>query len=282
LEKRTLQLAFAAIPLDGKDEDASIIRRFGNRYLLAVADGLTQNSGQIAARAVIRSLEGIEGGRGDAHAVFARLRSALPGSGEAPDSQTTLTCGVLSMKVRNGDACLVFDFFAIGDSPVWRVVRAPDGDRYSFQRYALHAAPYPAETSKVYGTLRPHHPDTIQGAVTFGCAEIPPGDVLVICTDGIPEREVFVRDQVQPRVEEAPSNLCDWLFATEPYSNDTLEAALRGYAARGVLYDDATIIAARIAPPAKQKKREKTPRGSVSAAAPHEREDQTPVPECVP
>ena len=281
MEKRTLQLAFAKVPLDGKDEDDSIIRKFGNRYLLAVADGLTQNSGRIAARAVIKCLEGIEGGRGDAHALFARLCSALPGSGEAPASQTTLTCGLLSIKARDGHTWIVFDFFAVGDSPVWRVVRAPAGDRYSFQRYAQHAAPYPAETSKVYGTVRPHHPDITRGAVTFGRVEIPPGDVLVICTDGIPEREVFVRDQVLPPMEGALPTLCDWLFASDPYSNDTLEAVLRGYATRGALYDDATIIAARVATPAKQKNREKPPRGSVSAAVPHEREDQTPFPERV-
>jgi hypothetical protein len=249
MNERTPQLAFAKLPQEGKDDDAGTLRSLGDRYLLAVADGLTHHSGRIAAQEAIAALEGIETIPADARSLFERFRAVLPGSGDSPESQTTLTCGILSVEERGEALSLVLDFFAIGDSPVWRVVRGPAGDRYAFQRYALHGAPYPAETSKVYGTVRPHHPESIQGAVSFGRAEISADDVLVICTDGIPERDVFVRDRAQTAAADAPPYLCDWLFGRDPYENAALERVLRGYASRGVLYDDATIIAVRMAVP---------------------------------
>lgn len=243
-----LQLAVATLAHQGKGDDAKVNRELGGRWLLAVADGLTHHSGGIAAREVIELLEKLEALPNDARALFEDLRAALPRAGTSPESRTTLTCGILSVEDRGGAPALVFDFFAIGDSPVWRVVRGPDGDRYPFQRYTLHGAPYPSETSKVYGTVRPHHPEPLQGTVSFGRAEVPAGDVLVICTDGIPERDVFVRDHAGP-VERggAAEYLCDWFFGARPYADMSLKKVLDGYARRNVLYDDATLIAARLA-----------------------------------
>lgn len=262
MKNRTPQVAIAGLPLDGKNEDAGLAKQFGDRYLLAVADGLTHTAGGVAARAVIGVLKSFEKIPKTARSLYRTWRAALPGLGEAPESRTTLTCGLLSCRAGDGGTWLTLDFFAIGDSPVWRVVRAPAGDRYTFQRYALHGGPYPAETGKVYGTVQPHHCEPVMGTVAFGRVEVPPGDVLVICTDGVPEREVFVRDHAEALAGGMPSTLCHWLFSTAPYADDALETVLRGYAARGVLYDDATIIAIRA-----NSRKNQTSR-SVSAAAP--------------
>jgi hypothetical protein len=117
--------------------------------------------------------------------------------------------------------------------------------KYPFQRLLIHGSPYPSETARVYSTLRLHERD-IKGVVTFGAVEVALNEVLVVCTDGIPEREIFVRDLSDPAKEEPDSpGLCRWLFQTELYDNSKLEKVLKDYDNSGILFDDATIIVAR-------------------------------------
>src|SRR5688572_28622327 len=109
MDERTPQLAFAKLPYEGKDDDAGTLRNLGERYLLAVADGLTHHSGRVAAQEAIAALDAIETAPADARSLFAQLRAALPASGDSPESQTTLTCGILSVEERDGVPWLVLD-----------------------------------------------------------------------------------------------------------------------------------------------------------------------------
>lgn len=105
------------------------------------------------------------------------------------------TCGILRQLSDEGETFLRFEYFAIGDSPIWKVILGDS--KYLFQRVLVHGPLYPAETARVYSTLRLHKKDII-GSIAFGVTEVALGEVLVVCTDGIPEREVFIRDFAPP------------------------------------------------------------------------------------
>ncbi len=241
-----LQIASAKIPQKGKGEDYLLVRRLndtGSLQLLAVADGLSLNAGKAAAKWVIERLRRIND-VASPRSIFKAINRELQQTRPSRESQTTLTCGILR-EVQEEDIFLRFDYFAIGDSPIWKVVVGDS--RFPFQRVQVHGSPYPAETARVYSALRLHERD-IKGAVTFGAIEIAVGEVLVVCTDGIPEREVFFRD-FSNNQDSCASRLCQWFFERESYSDDKLKRILKSYDDRGVLFDDATIIAARLKPP---------------------------------
>jgi hypothetical protein len=120
--------------------------------------------------------------------------------------------------------------------------------KYPFQRVLVHGPLYPTETARVYSTLRLHKKDII-GSIAFGTTEVALGEVLVVCTDGIPEREVFIRDFVPPDERNSRKDgLCQWLFQKRKYNKKKLKQVLAHYDELGVLFDDATIIAARLGP----------------------------------
>lgn len=242
-----MEIAHAQIQRPEKGEDALMLRRLEGpetRFLLAVADGLSLQAGAAAAQWVTDYLERAQI-PDDIRAIYRSLQSALASvRGQYSESETTLTCGILRELAEGEETFLRFDFFAIGDSPIWKVV--PGSGRYPFQRSAIHGAPYPGETAKVYATVRLHDGD-IKGFVNFGSVDIRLGEVLVVCSDGIPEREVFVRDpaRLQANSGEAEKGLCSWLFDDTPFRDGSLAELLTAYDRRGVLFDDATLIAAR-------------------------------------
>jgi hypothetical protein len=242
-----MEIAGAQIQRPEKGEDAYLVRPLndnGSAILLAVADGLSLNDGKAAAQWVIEHLRQTTA-TDNPRAILGELRSKLAGARQADQSETTLTCGIVRQMDGETAQYLRFDYFAIGDSPVWKVIEGDSGSRYPFQRLSVHGPPYPAETARVYATVRLHLGD-IRGTVTFGAVEIAAGEVLVVCTDGIPEREVFIRD-LNASGEDAPG-LCKWLFQQLPYDNGSLAELLSSYERRGVLFDDATIISIRLAP----------------------------------
>jgi serine/threonine protein phosphatase PrpC len=242
-----VEIASAQIQRPDKGEDAYIVRSLddtGSAQLIAVADGLSLNDGRAAADWVINYLARIT----DADTprkILEGLRQELSQSQYTQQSETTLTCGILREVSTENHAFLRFEYFAIGDSPIWKVVTGDS--RYPFQRLLVHGAPYPAETARVYSTLRLQEKD-IQGGITLGTIEIESGEVLVVCTDGVPEREIFIRD-ISNMESAGTIALCRWLFQASPYDNDKLAEVLAAYDKRGVLFDDATIITARLLPP---------------------------------
>jgi serine/threonine protein phosphatase PrpC len=248
-----VQVARAQVQYPGKGEDASLVRPLGSQgagHLLAVADGLSLNNGKAAAEWAINYLERVSGIL-DLRSAYHALQQALVEARQPEaESETTLTCGILKHVPFEGGDILRFEYFAIGDSPIWKVIRGEKGSKYPFQRFVIHDAPSPSEAARVYATLRLHCGD-IKGSVTFGSVDIERGEVLVVCSDGLPEREIFVRDaRTQTADEGVQMKLCSWLFQIAPYSDEDLGAVMAGYKHRGTLFDDATIIVARMGQPA--------------------------------
>ncbi len=245
-----IEIAEANLPYPSKDEDACLVRSVDGAEmvkLLAVADGLSMSGGRLAAQTIIRILNQVDS-LDSARSIFEQMSLLLSNErDDYPESETTITCGLLKCVHTQGDAYLRFDFFAIGDSPIWKVVRAPKGSRFPFQRYLVHGTPYPSETAKVYSTVRLPQRD-VNGPVTFGTIEISSNEVLVICTDGIPERDVFFRDHNNRSdlTSNKATGLCNWMFQDERYNDEGIEAVLNDYCRRDLLYDDATIIVARV------------------------------------
>lgn len=241
-----MEIASAQLQRPDKGDDAYIVRsldNIGSAKLIAVADGLSLNDGKAAANWVINHLTRITDADSP-RTILEGIRRELSQSQYPLQSETTLTCGILQKIDTAHHTFLRFEYFAIGDSPIWKVVTGDS--RYPFQRFLVHGTPYPAETARVYSTVRLHEGD-IKGRITFGAIEIEHNEVLVVCTDGIPEREIFVKDISNAESSDSIS-LCRWLFQVSPYDNDKLAEVLLNYDKRGVLFDDATIVTARLLP----------------------------------
>jgi serine/threonine protein phosphatase PrpC len=238
-----IDIASAMIEFPDKGEDRILVRKLGGAYLLAVADGLTGDNGRAAAEWAKQFLQ-FTNNTESARDVFEALKSSLANEQRTfEDSRTTLSCGILSETERFGIQSLHFDFFAIGDSPIWRLVLNRNG-KHLYQRYLIHGGPYPAETSKVYSTLRLKE-KAISGNVAFGSAEFGEDEVLVVCSDGIPERQVMVRD-FDITSETYLPKLCQLLFDHSRYQDAELQTVLAGYEQSELLYDDTSIIVARL------------------------------------
>jgi hypothetical protein len=201
------------------------------------------NAGGAAARWVIEHIQ-----RTDAHTslrtLFADLRHAVSVQAEHDTaSQTTLTAGLLTVIEDDSGERLRFDFFAIGDSPVLCLFK--DGNDFPYQRFEVHGPPYPAQPGRVYSTVQ-LAPGGVLGRVAFGSVELDRGEVLIVCSDGLPQRAVFSRDFQNMSRQSQHVRLCDWLFGSEPFSDSRLEEILSGYSLRGDISDDVTLLVARI------------------------------------
>jgi len=251
-----ITIADAQIQQEGKGEDDCLIRTLDNKgmvKLLAVADGLSLSGGKAAAQWTINYLKRLAANRvkrpadvDSPRSIYRAITRALAEAQQDEKSETTLTCGILRQVSDENETFLRFEYFAIGDSPIWKVI--PGDSKYPFQRVMVHGPLYPTETAKVYSTLRLHKKDII-GSIAFGVTEVALGEVLVVCTDGIPEREVFIRDFAPPGERDSrKGGLCHWLFQERKYDRKKLKQVLARYDELGVLFDDATIIAARLEP----------------------------------
>lgn len=245
--KYSIDLAHALIPYPNKGEDACCVRRLDeDRWLLAVADGLTMNEGGDAARWAIEHLSATTA-TASPRALIAELKRQLAAqAGTRNHSRTTLTAGLLSLVEDSYEPRLHFDFFGIGDSPVWCVVRSDDPE-FPYQRHSVYGSIYPSLTARVYATLHLAEGDVI-GKVSFGSVDVGPGEVLVVCSDGVPERSILARDFLSYSSSEQYERLCEWLFRPDPYNDEALFRILRGYLERGSLSDDASLIVARLRP----------------------------------
>jgi len=238
----TIEVACSQVPYLNKDEDAFVLRQVGEHFILAVADGLSMRNGRAAAKWVAEHIETTTA-TDCIYALYDKLVACLqdvaPGQTE---SETTLSCGIL--RVGSRARTLVFEYFAIGDSPIWKVVQSGDG-RYPYQRYLVCGSPYPAENAKLYSTISLQD-RSITGAVNFGSVTLLEEEVLVVCSDGLPEREVLVRDLARE------NSLCRWLFGQSPYTNQSMQEVLSDYGTRDIFVDDTTVIAARLLKPERQ------------------------------
>lgn len=276
-----IDVAYAQIQQKGKGEDDRLVRplaKGGTIQLLAVADGLSLSGGKKAARWTIKCLRRLSD-FSSARAIYRGIEAELARARhQIEPSETTLTCGILRKIDLVDEVILRFEYFAIGDSPIWKVVRGDS--KYPFQRVLVNGALYPSETARVYSTLRLHERD-IKGSVSFGEIDVGLDEVLVVCTDGIPEREIFVRDfinsQTMPSGTIDRPTLCRWLFQQRRYDNKKLQQILKNYDNRGVLFDDATIIAARLIPKAKKVKDSEIPLDKPQSNSPHHEREQDSV-----
>jgi serine/threonine protein phosphatase PrpC len=237
-----IEVACSQVPYPNKDEDAFVLREVGDHFILAVADGLSMRNGGAAARWVAEHIKTTTA-TDCIYALYDNLVDCLRhvDSGQT-ESETTLSCGIL--RRGNRPRTLVFEYFAIGDSPIWKLVESGD-DRYPYQRYLVCGSPYPAENAKLYSTVSLQD-RRITGAVTFGSVTLSEEEVLVVCSDGLPEREVLVRDLARE------NSLCRWLFGKAPYTNKSMQEVLSDYGSRDIFLDDTTVIAARLPQPKRQ------------------------------
>src|SRR5437588_12193920 len=109
--------------IEGKGHDRIFVAGLPGsveRYILAVADGLTSENGGIASQWVVDALEQIVGNCDltglTARTLFNSISHALGRDQGLPDSHTTLTCGIVS-SARQYSQHLHFEFFAVGASP---------------------------------------------------------------------------------------------------------------------------------------------------------------------
>jgi hypothetical protein len=241
-----VELAKATIPYPGKGDDACCIRVIGDGiWLLAVADGLTMNAGGAAASWVIEHIELTEA-HTSPRTLFAELQHALDQTDHDAASQTTLTAGLLRLIVDDVNERLRFDYFAVGDSPILRLLKT--GGEFPYQRFEVHGRPYPAQPGRVYATVQ-LAPGGVVGRVAFGSVDVDAGEVLIVCSDGLPQHAVFSRDFQSISRRSEHLRLCDWLYGSEPYSDSKLEEILSGYSLRGDISDDVTMLVARIPTP---------------------------------
>ena len=180
-----------------------------------------------------------------------------------PQSHTTLSCGVVSA----AEGTLKFDFFAIGDSPIWKVV-SNRSEELDFQGFVVYSGPFPGEQEQVYSTLNLKG-GSIDGAVYFGSVDIGPREVLVLVSDGIPDVRFFWDDQ-DPKRNKASPKIGLRLLDPAPLDDETLARLVVAYDQNYLLIDDdASLVVVRAVsePPALQSVPARDPTGGASESA---------------
>jgi serine/threonine protein phosphatase PrpC len=247
---RKIEISKATRPVPGKGQDRVFSASLrGGRHLIGVADGLTGERGEFAAEWVSKELQAMARRHSfpNARSVLRQLkqRLAIVARENQPDSHTTLTCGIVEWVGKDAHAHLKFDFFAVGDSPAWRLVPCNLGG-LAFQGFTIHGAPFPGEQGRVYSTVD-LAAGRIDGVVHFGSVDLEPGEALVIATDGLPEGRLFWDDQ-EPEDAEGSPQLMRRLLDDTPLSDEQLLQILHDYdAARMLVDDDASIVVVRVA-----------------------------------
>jgi hypothetical protein len=237
--------------VEGKGHDRTFVAnlpRSVDTYLLAVADGLTSENGGAASQWVVDALDSIvrnsESGSLTARTVFDALSQALHRDqirGGLAESHTTLTCGIISA-VESSEH-LRFDFFAVGDSPVWKIVPAR-GEGLKFQAFMVYTGPVPGHQSHVYATVN-LGAGSVDGSVYFGAVEVGPGESLLLASDGIPDTRIIWDDQ-DPKHNKKSPQLGLRLLDPKPLGDNVLAGLLKAYDKRGLLIDDdASLIVVR-------------------------------------
>lgn len=236
-----------------KGEDRYLVFPLGENasdgFVAAIADGVSGNNGSIAANWVIATLERLVTAMSPdlvtADAIYEGLLEALSQATTESDkhSATTLSCGVF--KAIAGKSSMVFDFFALGDSPIWKVVPSASGE-YKYQAHQVYCEIKPARQSAVYSSVGTS-PYGISGRPYFGSVRVDAGETLLVMSDGLPMDTILWDDQLAKH-RDSPY-LLDLVMSRTSSGNASeslveLSDALAAYWRANLLIDDdASLVA---------------------------------------
>jgi hypothetical protein len=246
--KPCLQFGKACRPTKGEDRVFVFELAGGRALLVGVADGLSSENGGAAAGWIERTMHDVAnasgGGIPGARELFKCVADALvtaehPAS--ATDSLSTLSCGICQLK-HVGDALVLhFDFFGVGDSPIWRVVPLIPAGELGFQASVVYDSPTPREQGLVYSFVSLLD-RKIEGRPHFGSVELAEDELLVLASDGVPEWRIFGEDQ-DPKYSTDSPKLIDRLFEAPSITDTLLKEILFEYDRKSMLVDDDASIA---------------------------------------
>lgn len=254
-----LQVFAGYLPDPRKDDDRHLVLDLSGLegegpLVLAVADGISRSHGAIASEWVINVLRSVAtqlGASVSIDALYSGLLERLVDANALPPSSTTLSCGVLRPTLDRPD--MVFEFFALGDSPIYKVVssRLPD---FRCQAFCVYSEPKPGIQAAVSSCLSTG-PGRMDGPPYFGSVRLSEGEMLLVVTDGVPMDTLVWDDQVDPdpRSPLLLGRLFDGrLEEGEPATDDSpVTSVLRAYDRANLLVsDDATLVAVRFGQPA--------------------------------
>jgi hypothetical protein len=222
-----------------------------NTYIVAVADGLTSEDGGEAAQWVVDVLPKIAEHAGSsvlsARMILAELSARLAAAARTqplPSSHTTLTCGIVRPKGGGAEDLAELEFFAIGDSPIWKVIPV-DQEELRFQGHVVYSAPFPSEQGRVYSTVNLRD-GKVEGSVYSGSVDLQIGEVLILATDGIPDSRIFWDDQDPKRNKTSP-RLVEHLLDDESLNDEVLLGIVKDYDQKHLLVDDdASLVVIRL------------------------------------
>jgi serine/threonine protein phosphatase PrpC len=248
-----IQLAKASRPVDGKGEDCVFCFRFASSdtFLIGVADGISQANGGEAARWIEQAMLSISDEHGtEAMGIrqlfgrFQELLRAESNSKRYSDSSSTLSCGIGRLEKSGNANYIRFDFFGIGDSPIWRITSSSIGG-LTFQASPVYSPPVPSEQGNVYSSVNLRS-GKIDGQIHFGSVQINEGELLVVATDGLPEFRVLYDDQDPDRCGPSP-RLIERLLRSDFFDDQTLVDSIADYDKHRLLIDDdASLVVARL------------------------------------
>jgi len=244
-----IQLAKASRLVPGKGEDCVFSSRLNSSdcFLMGVADGISTANGGDAARWIKESMDSIAMEPGaefmGVHDLFERFQELLENATrfhQRSDSHSTLSCGIGRRMDSKKSSHIRFEFFGIGDSPIWRVVPCQTGE-LTFQVSPVYSPPTPSEQGGVYSSVN-LGAGRIDGKVHFGSVDIEEGELLIVATDGLPDARVIFDDQDPERVGRSPK-LIDTLLRSKSFDDAMLINSIATYDANRLLIDDDASLA---------------------------------------
>ncbi len=238
-----LQWGKACRPTKGQDRIFAHWLRDRHALLVGVADGVSSGDGETAATWLEEAIGRIAYNANHAfniHELFAQLKEELkkisPIVAKGTVSQSTLSCGICEAFPNDRICAFRFDFFAVGDSPIWRVARIANGGELHFQANVVYAGALPAEIGRLYSYVNVSAGEII-GNVHFGSVEIADDELLIVASDGIPEWQIFAHDQDEQHGADSPK-LVELAFAETVLNDGFVKRVLSEYDAKRLLIDD--------------------------------------------
>lgn len=247
-----LQYGKACRPTRGEDRVFAFELAGGRALLIGVADGLSSENGRAAAEWIETTMHNIATNGDDkvlsARELFKRVTDELAHArdpAETVDSLSTLSCGICELRYTNDTVPILrFEFFAVGDSPIWRVAPIKPSGGLIFQANVVYDSPTPREQGLVYSFVSLLD-RKIEGRPHFGSVELAEDELLVIASDGVPEWRIFGEDQ-DPKYNVESPKLIECVLGAPLISDELLRDTLFEYDRHGMLIDDdASIVVVR-------------------------------------
>ena len=269
-----LQRAKANLPASGKDEDTVFFHSLASDsgLLLGVADGISDGNGRDAAQWIANVMSELarepSSATWDARELFARFAERLSAAAEAgilSDSHSTLTCGIARCNFLAPTPFVRLDFFGIGDSPIWRVVRS-SVKSLRYQASVVYGPPVPSEMTGLYSWVNLSQ-GRVHGSIHFGSVDFQEGELLIVSTDGVPESRVLIQDQ-DDEDDRASPRLVEKLLNASQIDDALLLRLLQDYDEQRLLIDDdASLVVLRLARPIVPSSSETEPGSELLAVA---------------